>query len=163
VAPGGAVWFTDPSAHRIGRITPSGAVVEYAVHDSNSRPVWIAAAADGGAWFTEPWSNRIGRITPAGAIAEFPVSTLLGVAAGGFGTFLSVQPWDIVQAPDGDLWFTELNANRIGRMTPRGAVHELQLPRPTGALAFAADGGLWYTSANDGHLSHFDRRTIASL
>jgi peptidylprolyl isomerase len=50
------------------------------------------------------YNNKIGRITPTGTITEFPVPTSksgpLGISAG----------------PDGNIWFTEINANKIGRI-----------------------------------------------
>jgi streptogramin lyase len=55
------------------------------------------------------------RSVPA-ILSEFPVPT----AASG--------PTDIVLGADGNFWFTELNADRIGRITPAGVVTEFTLP-----------------------------------
>ena len=38
------------------------------------------------------------------------------------------QPWGIVMATDGNLWFTELQSNKIGRITPGGKITEFPLP-----------------------------------
>jgi len=45
------------------------------------------------------------------------------------------RPWEIVTGPDGDLWFTEIAGNRIGRMTPSGVLTEF--PVPTGSPGIA--------------------------
>ena len=37
------------------------------------------------------------------------------------------QPWGIVMATDGNLWFTELQSNKIGRITPGGKITEFPL------------------------------------
>ena len=56
--------------------------------------------------FTEHYQARIGRITPDGTITEFPVKTKKS------------SPKSIVAAADGNLWFTDLGNNRLGRITP---------------------------------------------
>src|SRR4051812_37018865 len=40
-----------------------------------------------------------------------------------------VQPAGITTGPDGNLWFAESGAGRIGRMTPSGALTEFDLPK----------------------------------
>jgi streptogramin lyase len=61
------------------------------------------------------------------------------------------QPFDIKAGPDGNLWFTESNADRIGRITTAGVVTEFQLPAAGGQPAFpnyiasGPDGNLWFT------------------
>ena len=61
------------------------------------------------------------------------------------------------QGPDGNLWFTETGADKIGRMTPAGVLTEFPLPAvaapagstgpPPGPTAITAgpDGALWFT------------------
>ena len=72
-----------------------------------------------------------------------------------------VQPQGIATGSDGNLWFTETGADRIGRMTPAGVVTEFSLPAiplpawwipdiegtpPPGPVAITAgpDGALWF-------------------
>ena len=85
-------------------------------------------------------ANGLGRIDRAGEVIEFPVQTpnasLRGVAV----------------APDGDLWFTENFANKIGRMAPDGRViGEYAIPGANcGARAIiAAPDGRLFFSAHD--------------
>jgi hypothetical protein len=56
-------------------------------------------------WFTEASANKIARISPSGQVTEFPIPTL------------GAHPLDIVRGSDGNLWFTENGAARIGRIT----------------------------------------------
>src|SRR5262249_9434631 len=56
-------------------------------------------------WFTEPGRDRIGRITTAGVLTEFSAGLTPGAVPGGIAT-----------GPDGNLWFTEIQGNRIGRL-----------------------------------------------
>src|SRR5579863_2120682 len=61
--PDGNLWFTEGSANKIGKITPSGAITEYG--PTGAVPVGIVAGPDGNLWFTEETGNNIGRITTA--------------------------------------------------------------------------------------------------
>jgi streptogramin lyase len=104
----GNVWFTLPQDHRIGRMTPSGAMTTFAMPDRGDMtgaPAGIALGQDGAMWFTDFNQSRIGRITTAGTIAEFDD----GISAGS-------SPDGLAFGPDGNLWFTEYNGNNIGRM-----------------------------------------------
>jgi len=78
---------------------------------------------------------------PAGRITEFLVPTA------------NSGPRGITAGPDGNLWFTELNASKIGRITPAGRITEFHLIAicvfsvgcgPFGITA-GPDGNLWFT------------------
>src|SRR5215470_6048646 len=55
------------------------------------------------------------------------------------------NPFTIVAGPDGALWFTEVNANRIGRITTAGAITEFAAGGNPGGIAAGADGAIWFT------------------
>jgi virginiamycin B lyase len=63
------------------------------------------------------------------------------------------NPYFITTGPDGNLWFTEHSANKIGQITPTGSISEFPLlpvtsnPSPTG-ITTGADGNLWFTESN---------------
>ena len=103
--PDGNVWFTEKDGLKIGRITPTGTITEFTV-PSGGNPGAIVAAPDGNLWFAETGgANAIGRITPAGAIAEYQIPTENAEAQG------------ICLGPDGNLYFTELSTNKVGRIS----------------------------------------------
>src|SRR5690606_5319601 len=66
-------------------------------------------------------------------------------------------PRDITVGPDGNLWFTEVTGNKIGRITPDApnTITEFPLPtansRPLGIVA-APDGNLWFGESGSGKL-----------
>ena len=134
----GNVWFTERSANRIGRITPTGGITEY--------PIPTAAVGPEGSRLdpTVPCGspNRpatgSGGSPPPGAITEF----VLPRASSG--------PLGITAGPDGALWFTEVGTagNRIGRITTAGQVTEYPLAfsnrQPTD-ITTGPDGNLWFT------------------
>ena len=49
---------------------------------------------------------------------------------------------------DGDLWFAELNGNKIGRITPTGSITEFPIPtagsQPNG-IAAGPPGAMWFS------------------
>jgi streptogramin lyase len=63
------------------------------------------------------------------------------------------QPFSITAGPDGNVWFTEQSANKIGQITPGGAISEFPIlpvtsnAQPTG-ITTGADGSLWFTESN---------------
>jgi sugar lactone lactonase YvrE len=137
--PDGNLWFTELNGDKIGRLTPSGTVSEFAVPTSGSGPDGITTGPDGNLWFTELNGDKIGRVTPSGTVSEFAVPT----AGSG--------PDGITTGPDGNLWFTELNGDKIGRVTPSGTFSELAVPTagsgPSG-ITTGPDGNLWFTELN---------------
>jgi len=87
---------------------------------------------------TSPTNFTYTAIPPATpAITEFSA----GITA-------SSSPFGIAAGPDGNLWFAESNAGKIGRITPGGTVTEY----PTSAansgpfgITAGPDGNLWFT------------------
>jgi virginiamycin B lyase len=68
-------------------------------------------------------------------VTEFPVTAHSG-------------PIYITAGPDGNLWFTEEYANRIGRITSKGKLTEYSLPNPSSVpygIATGPDGNLCFT------------------
>ena len=58
--PDGALWFTEQSTNKIGRVTTSGAFTEFANPNTAASPRTIALGADGNFWFGEAQVDRIG-------------------------------------------------------------------------------------------------------
>jgi streptogramin lyase len=75
-------------------------------------------------------------LAAAQAITEFPIPTPAS------------QPFGIAAGPDGNLWFTERGADKIGRITPAGIFTEFPVPTaaslPRG-ITSGPDGNLWFT------------------
>jgi virginiamycin B lyase len=86
-------------------MTPSGAVIEFAIPTVSSGPEGITAGPDGNLWFVERTADKIARITPAGQIAEYAVPTP------------GSEPLGVTVGPDGRIWFTEQQGNQLGRFT----------------------------------------------
>src|SRR5260370_24115059 len=55
------------------------------------------------------------------------------------------QPFSITTGPDGALWFTERQANKVGRITTSGAVTEYKVTFSPYIITSGPDGALWFT------------------
>lgn len=147
--PEDSVWFVNGGG--IGRLMGDGHVTEFPLQTNfpttNTVPGAITDGPDGNLWFTglhylgnvggPPESIEVvGRMTPAGQVSEFP---LPGKELG---------PFAITAGPDGNVWFTESNANKIGRITPSGQITEFAIPTD-GAhpsdIVVGPDGNVWFT------------------
>ena len=123
LGPDGNVWFLEKNANKIGRITPSGTITEFAIPTAKAQPFGgIVTGPDGALWFTEDEANKIGRISIFGTITEFTIPTANSFPSG------------IVKGPDGNLWFTEYTGNKIGKLTPSGVFTEFPIPTSAGGL-----------------------------
>jgi streptogramin lyase len=152
--PDGNLWFTEDCAHNIGKITPSGTITEYPTGDVNL--FGITAGPDGNVWFTEDnaisFGGRVVRITPSGVMTDF---TLPNPVCSGPTFSGPCQANDITSGPDGNLWFTEGSAHRVGRVTTSGTFTEFLLSGvnsdPTD-ITSGPDGNLWFTEINGNNI-----------
>ena len=146
VGPDGAIWFTEKTANKLGRIPTTATVAnpqitEFTVPTINSGPDQITTGPDGALWFTECYRGKIGRAPASGSpIQEFPTPSS------------SSSPRGITTGSDGAMWFTELKGNAIGRIPPSGTITITEFPVPTASsgptgIASGADGALWFTEA----------------
>lgn len=73
-------------------------------------------------------------------------------------------PHQIFAAPDGQVWFTEWNGHRIGRIDASGTIREYPLPPEEESpltLAFAPDGAVWFSTLFSYALFRLDPQTGA--
>src|SRR5216683_3192523 len=74
-----------------------------------------------------------------GTITEYPIPTG------------SSEPTGITAGPDGNLWFTESNANKVAKVTPSGVFTEYPVPTLNSQpfyITAGPDGNLWFTEFN---------------
>jgi len=147
--PDGALWFAD-LVGRIGRLTTRGDLTEFQLPTDPGcgadEPSGIAVGPDGALWATERslacgfdvrLGGKIERLTSAGELTRFDLP------AG--------HPFEICSAPDGNLWFTYLAGQKIGKITPDGIVTDIPTPSPlswTHGITAGPDGAIWFTEEN---------------
>ena len=184
VAPDGAIWTTLALGNRLARFDPTSE--EWTVHELQEGfyPHTLRFDGRGRVWYTIAVSNHIGMYDPATdehhairlpaptwgqAIASrlLPVALWLaervdlsGSLGGGEGIDAPV-PYGIDVAPGGDVWFSQLNAHRIGRIDPDTFEVEIVETPFTGPrrLRFDREGKLWIPGFSAGVVSRFDPET----
>ncbi len=106
----------------------------------------IAQAQDGTVWFIEPDANRLVSISDdaSGTMHQYDVPT----AGAGISSIAADLSHCTPTGCAGGMWFTELNANQVGHVSPDGSMSEYPLPtaqaRPS-AIASDLTGGAWFT------------------
>ena len=136
--PDGALWFTEISASKIGRITTAGAFSQTAL-TPGSKPFGIAAGPDGALWFTENAGNKIGRIaTSTRTVTEYGIHTQ------------GSAPNLIALGTDNQsMWFTEGAGNNVGRIgTTTHALNEYKVPTAGAGLygiTTGINGAMYFT------------------
>lgn len=106
VGPEGNAWVAMWEADAIDRVTPTGARTRFLL-PPGSRPNDLVLGPDGAFWIVEAGTGRIARMTTGGTLTgEYPVPSgetgQLGITVG----------------PDQDIWFTDPEAGKIGRLVP---------------------------------------------
>ncbi|WP_146009509.1 virginiamycin B lyase family protein [Deinococcus planocerae] len=127
--PGGrALWLTEEAGNRVGRIDLGGKITEFAVPKTQNNVILAGLAFDRAQnlWVQQyvdennpdpPGPDHLVRIDRAVLAAGTPSSP------GAAFTFFEVPTRQtvmhrIIRGPQGELWFTELKADRVGRLIP---------------------------------------------
>ncbi|MEK7559215.1 MAG: hypothetical protein AAB521_02845 [Patescibacteria group bacterium] len=64
-------------------------------------------------------------------------------------------PYFITSGPDGNLWFTKYNVNKIGKITPKGKITEFVVPSGPGGITSTPDSNLWFTEVFENKIVRF--------
>ena len=86
------------------------------------------------AWALAMLGASLAGTAQAQTITEFTVPTA------------NSQPGGITAGPDGNIWFTELGASKIGRITPAGTITEFPIAASSNPefIAVGSDGNMWF-------------------
>ena len=143
VGPNRSLWYAGGSSTGVGRATLQGTLDEVSTQPVINAPNAITLGADGNVWCVGPpgilEDSYVRTITPTGIVTTFPL------------TSTRAYPFDIAAGPDGNAWFTEMDANKIGRITPQGVITEFDVPTPNSqptAICVGPDGNIWFTESN---------------
>ena len=184
VAPDNSIWITLSSGNQLARFDP--ATEEWAIHEvaTGMYPHTLRFDQKGRIWYTMAASNHIGMFDPKNGQqrhVRLPARTweqaiilrlmpallklgeyvdIRGSAAEGDGIKMPI-PYGIDIAPDGGVWFSQLNEHRIGRVDPETLDYEIidtpfETPR---RLRFDSKGRLWIPSFSESLISRFDLET----
>lgn len=183
VAPDGALWITLALGNRLARFDPESERWTIHAQPAGFYPHTLRFDAHGRIWYTLAASNHLGRFDPA--TGEFRT---LRLPAPSFGQALALRmlpallwigrhvelsglaersgftlpvPYGVDIGPDGSVWFSQLNAHRIGRVDPESFEIEMIDTPFSGPrrLRFDSKGGLWIPGFSSGVISRFDPAT----
>ncbi len=183
-APDGSIWLTLSLANQLARFDPGTETWQIHALPGGWYPHTLRFDRAGRIWYTLAASNQVGRFDPAtgtNTLVRLPADTwaqsaaltalplllwlgrhvdLRGAAAESTGLNMPV-PYGIDVAPDGSVWFSQLNAKRIGRIDPVTlAVETFDTPFPgPRRLRFDAQGRLWIPSFSGGLVARFTPET----
>jgi virginiamycin B lyase len=183
-APDGALWITLALGNQLARFDPKTESWSTHVLEHGFYPHTLRFDARGRIWYTIAGSNHLGFFDPAtdeSRQIRLPSRTLgqalmmrsmpflmwlgkrvdlRGRAAEGDG-FEAPIPYGVDVAPDGTVWFSQLNEHRIGRVDPDSFALEM-IDTPFTAprrMRFDAEGRLWIPGFSSSLVSRFDPKT----
>jgi streptogramin lyase len=185
VAPDGSVWLTLALGNQLARFDTEKETWEIHPLDEGIYPHTLRFDQRGRIWYTMAVSNHIGMLEPesgrqhsirlpstsfgqAVTLRLIPFILWLGkyvdlggMATGEGGDITMPVPYGIDVAPDGGIWFSQLNEHRIGRIDPEDfSVKMIKTPfTAPRRLRFDSKGHLWIPGFSSGLLSRFDPDT----
>jgi len=141
----------------ISQVLPSGKVNQWALPADESSVNGITSGPDGKIWYTTA-STTVGSTYGVGEINYVTTS-------GTFGTPIIVpsgSPFNITEASDGTLWFTENFESKIGRVNSDGSVSLFSLGgiQPWGIVQ-GPDGKIWFSE--NGYIGKIEPSTGSVL
>ena len=130
----------------------------------------MLVAPDDTIWFAEQYANYIGHYFPTTGhfqIYPLPRLTVPDVSHPGKTLSLPSAPNDLALDAQGNVWFTELNADRLGRLDPRtglmqhyplAAKRSVQTLNPYG-VTVDPEGMVWFTELSNDRIGRLDPAT----
>jgi virginiamycin B lyase len=183
VAPDGTVWVTLCLGNKVARFDPKTEQFKIFEQKDGLYPHTLRFDQKGRVWYTLAVSNHVGMIDPqtgeqrtirlpartwgqAFAVRVLPAFLWAGKYVdlantnSGEGIDLPV-PYGIDIAPDGGVWFSQLNVGRIGRIDPdSGSMKLIDTPFPgPRRLRFDSKGNLWIPGFSAGLIARYTPST----
>jgi virginiamycin B lyase len=133
--PDGNMYITDYN-YTVHRFTTSGTRTAFYDTCGPNMP-GDTAGSDGNIWLTCSNGSLWKLVISNGSRTEYTQ-----------GLLANANPYRIRGAPDGNVWFTDLNGG-VGFITPSGSITEYAVPAPSspGDLCVGSDGNMWFTDA----------------
>lgn len=170
----GRVWFGEMGRNNLAYFDPSTRTFQQMTPPQGANGIMgIAVATDDTIWFAEQYANYIGHYFPQTKHYQiYQLPTLHKQAPAGSTTktlSLPSAPNDIVLDKQGDVWFTEMNADSIGVLHvktgkfthyPLSSSPTIQTLNPYG-ITIDPQGTIWFTEANNGRLGQLNPKTGA--
>ena len=126
-------------------------------------PHTLRIDAKGTVWYTDAGADVYSLDPVTYEVTRYALPSADQAVGGGEGESRGRTPYGIDIAPDGKVWYTKLNGNRLGRIdpdVPGGDVKEWVPPfRGPRRLHVAPDGMIWVPGFGSGVIGRFDPNT----
>lgn len=169
----GDMWLTLALSGQMAKFVPSTG--EYKVvsgapapRPRGAYPHTLRVDQKGIVWFTDAGTNSVLSIHPdTYVVKEYRLLSAGQVQGGGRGgESRGIVPYGIDIAPDGKVWYSKLNGQRIGRIDPKakdGSPEQIKEWKPPvygpRRLHVAADGIVWVPGWASGNFAKFNPKT----
>lgn len=123
---GKAMWFSEEAGNNVGRIDMTGKITEFAVPKSQDNVILAGLAfdKDGNLWVQQYVNQNNPKPPGPDHILKIDKTVLTAAPSDGGKLRAIFYPVPtrktvmhrIIQGPDGNMWFTELNTNKVGKL-----------------------------------------------
>jgi virginiamycin B lyase len=164
----GRLWFGEMGHNYLASFDPRTQTFQQMIPPhGRSGIMGVTVAPDNTIWFAEQYANYLGHYLPStNRFQTYPLPTLTIPDPSNAGKMLSLPsaPNDVVLDAKGDVWFTELNADSIGRLDPHtGRIRQyplstkrsVQTLNPYG-ITIDIQGMVWFTESSNEHIGRLD-------
>lgn len=183
VAEDGTIWVTLCLGDKVAHLDPRSKHWTIYAQKEGLYPHTLRIDRKGRVWYTLAVSNGVGMIDPSSGkqrVYQLPAPSFAQAVAlravplamwasehlgfspvsAGEGAMLPV-PYGIDVAPDGGVWFSQLNARRIGRIDPEtGEIRMVETPfSGPRRLRFDSKGNLWIAGFSSNLIARYNLQT----
>jgi len=167
----GRIWFGEMGRNYLAVFDPRTQTFQQMTPPhGRSGMMGIQVAPDDTIWFAEQYANYIGHYFPTmGRYQVYPLPTLTIPDRSNPGKMLILPsaPNDLVLDAQGNIWFTEFNADALGRLDPRtGLIRHYPLSTKKSVQTLAPygvtvdpQGMVWFTELSNGRIGRLDPAT----
>ena len=164
---GSNLWFSEAGFNLVGRINTNGLIKEFQLPFIASS-TGITMGPDGRLWLLDFGGEYVQGARTNGGVFALTLSNAVVTGGSYYNSNLTVhsRPVVIKTGPDGNLYFSEQLAGKIGRITTNGAITEATAT-PTNVQPFdittGPDGAIWFTEANTNALGRIDPANFTNV
>lgn len=180
VAPDGSIWVTLCLGNKLGRFDPKTEQWQIIEQNEGLYPHTLRFDRQGRIWYTLAISNHVGMFDPRSGerrtlrlpsrdwqqelalrLTPYFLSLTRFVSPDRLASSSGVElpvPYGIDIAPDGGVWFSQLNERRIGRIDPeQGTIEMISTPfSAPRRMRFDSKGNLWIAGFSAGVVARYD-------
>lgn len=167
----GRVWFGAMGQNALGVFDPRTLRFQYLTPPHGHHGIMgVQVATDDTIWFAEQYANYLGHYFPATGhyqLYPLPKITVPDPVHAGQIVSLPSAPNELALDMHGDVWFTEFNADSLGRLDPHsGHIRYYPLSTKTSVqtlypygITIDPQGFIWFTESGTNQLGRLDPRT----